>query len=99
MDKSNKKIVVNSAILYIKLFVMTITSFFTTRFALQALGVNDFGLFSVLGSIIAFINIFNNIMISTSNRFISVAIGKGNKADINEQFNINPKIRKQSQLQ
>ena len=28
-------------------------------------------------------------MISTSNRFISVAIGKGDSADINEQFNIN----------
>lgn len=89
MDSSNKKIVFNSVILYIKLFVMTITSFFTTRFALQALGVNDFGLFSVLGSIMAFISIFNNIMISTSNRFISVAIGKGDSADINEQFNIN----------
>lgn len=89
MKNQNKLIAVNSIILYIKLIVMTITSFFTTRFALQALGVNDYGLFSVLGSIMAFISIFNNIMVSTSNRFISVAIGKGNIKDINEQFNIN----------
>lgn len=67
---------------------MTICGLLTTRFALKALGINDFGLFSLIGSIITFIAIFNTIMISTSNRFISVAIGKGNLKEINEQFNI-----------
>lgn len=67
---------------------MTICGLLTTRFALKALGVNDFGLFSVLGSIITFIAIFNTVMISTSNRFISVAIGKGDLDFVKEQFNI-----------
>lgn len=87
-ENTNKAIAINSIILYAKLFVMTICGLLTTRFALQALGVNDFGLFSVLGSIISFIAIFNTVMISTSNRFISVAIGKGHSKYINEQFNI-----------
>lgn len=87
-ENTNKAIAINSVILYAKLFVMTICGLLTTRFALQALGVDDFGLFSVLGSIISFIAIFNTVMISTSNRFISVAIGKGDIIYINEQFNI-----------
>ena len=85
----NKTIAVNSVILYIRLFLNTITSLLATRFALQALGVVDFGLFSVLGSVISFIAVFNTIMVSTSNRFIAVAIGKGNEIEVNEQFNVN----------
>lgn len=87
-ENTNKAIAVNSVILYAKLFVMTICGLLTTRFALQVLGVDDFGLFSVLGSIISFIAIFNTVMIATSNRFISVAIGKRDPQLINEQFNM-----------
>lgn len=67
----------------------TILALFTTRFALQALGVTDFGLFSVLGSIISFMGVFNTIMLSTCNRFLAVAIGQNNNDEINKTFNIN----------
>lgn len=79
----------NSLILYLRLWLITVFALLTTRYALKALGVIDFGLFSVLGSIISFIGVFNAIMLSTSNRFIAVAIGKGNIEEANEQFNIN----------
>ena len=62
---------------------------FCTRFALKALGVDDFGLYSVLGSIVSFISILNTIMLTTSNRFITVAIGKGDNKYINDQLNVN----------
>lgn len=88
-ENTNKAIVFNSLILYAKLIITTITGLITTRYALKALGVDDFGLFSVLGSIITFIAIFNTIMLSASNRFISVAIGCGSLEETNEQFNIN----------
>ncbi len=88
-ENTNSIIAYNTIILYARLFVISICSLFTTRFALQALGVVDFGLFSVLGSIISFIAIFNTIMISTSNRFIAFALGKGDAYGANEQFNIN----------
>lgn len=86
---SNKTIAINSVILYTKLIITAICGLMSTRFALQALGVVDFGLFSVLGSVISFIAIFNTIMLSTSNRFIAVAIGKGDIRAANEQFNVN----------
>lgn len=89
IENSNRAIAINSLFLYIKLIVATVTGLVTTRYALLALGVVDYGLFAVLGSVISFIGIFNSIMLSSSNRFISVAIGKGDINDINEQFNIN----------
>ncbi len=88
-ENTNRAIAYNSIFLYAKLIITTICSLLTARFALQALGIVDFGLYAVLGSIISFIAIFNTIMLSTSNRFISVAIGKGDVSEINKQFNVN----------
>lgn len=88
-ENTNSAIVYNSIVLYIRLFVTAICGLATTRFALQALGANDFGLFSVIGGIISFIAIINTIMSGTSNRFIATAIGKGNENEVNQTFNVN----------
>ena len=88
-ENTNKSIFINSIILYARLFITAVAGLFTTRFTLQALGANDFGLFSVVGSVISFIAIINTIMLSTSNRFIAIAIGKDNVTEINRVFNVN----------
>ena len=91
-EGTNRAIVVNSGILYARLLVTTICGFLTTRFALQALGVVDYGLFSILGGIVALIDVANAVMINTTTRFMTVAIGRGNEEEMNQQFNINLRI-------
>lgn len=88
-ENTNKAIALNSIVLYLRMAITAILGLFTTRLSLQALGVNDFGLFSVVGSIMTFISIFNTIMLSTCNRFLAVAIGKGDLMEINKVFNVN----------
>ena len=87
-ENTNKAIAVNTIVLYGKMAITTICALLTTRFALLALGNTDFGLYSVLGGIISFVAIFNTIMLSTSNRFIAVAVGKGDIEEANKQFNV-----------
>lgn len=88
-ENTNKTIVYNSIFLYLRLALTTFCSLLTTRFAFKALGIVDYGLFSILGGIISFIAIVNSIMAGTTRRFIAVAIGKKNIEEINEQFNVN----------
>lgn len=88
-ENTNKIILVNSIIMMTRLVATTLCALFSTRFALKALGVTDFGLFALVGNIITFVTIFNTIMLSTSNRFISVAIGRNDIQKANEQFNVN----------
>lgn len=88
-ENTNKAIAVNSLVLYLRMAITAILGLITTRLSLQALDVNDFGLFAVVGSIITFISIFNTIMLSTCNRFLAVAIGKGILTEINTVFNVN----------
>lgn len=91
-ENTNKAIAYNSLILYGSLVITSICGILNTRFSLQALGVDDFGLFAVLGSIITMIDVVNTIMMSTTTRFMAVAIGKGDSKEINKQFNINRNI-------
>lgn len=87
-ENTNKAIAKNTVILYAKLVITAVCGFLTTRFALQALGVIDFGLFSILGSIISFVSILNTIMVSTTNRYIAVALGKDDIGLANILFNV-----------
>ena len=88
-ENTNKAIAVNTIVLYTRLIIITVCGLLSTRYALLALGVDDFGVFSVVGGIISFIAIINTVMVSTSNRYLAVAIGKGDVDQINKQFNVN----------
>lgn len=88
-ENTNRAIAINTVYLYVRLVLNAVSMLFCTRFALKALGVDDFGLYSVLGSIVSFMSIMNTIMLSTSNRFIAVAIGKGDNKLVNSQLNVN----------
>lgn len=88
-ENTNRTIAINSAIMYARMGITAICAILTTRYALQALGVSDFGLFSLLGGIIAMILVLNTIMLSSTNRFIAVALGKGDEIEVNKQFNVN----------
>lgn len=91
-ENSNKAIAYNSLILYAKMGITTICALLSTRFGLKALGVVDYGLYALLGGIISFMTVLNNIMVSTSNRFIAVSLGRGNLDEANKQFNVNMSI-------
>lgn len=88
-ENSNKSIAVNSVVMYIRLALVSVCGLLYTRFALQALGVVDYGMFAVVGGMVALMAISNSIMISVSNRFIAVAVGKGDAGGVNKAFNVN----------
>lgn len=84
---SNKLIVKNSIFLYIRLIATTIIGLLTSRYTLAALGVENFGLYSVVAGVVGMMAFVNTIMVSATYRFIALEIGK-KKGDINKAFNI-----------
>jgi O-antigen/teichoic acid export membrane protein len=84
----NSKIIKNSGILYIRLFVVSIITLFTSRIVLQSLGASDYGLYSVVGGIVVLMGLLNTVMVATSYRFIAFEIGIGNSEGVNKVFNI-----------
>lgn len=86
-SQSNKRIAKNSLIVYFRLFVTTVIGLFTSRFVLKALGASDYGLYGVVGGVIAFFAVISGSMSSTTIRFLNYEIGKA-EGDTNKIFNI-----------
>lgn len=87
MKNENKRIFVNTGIVYARLIVTTIIGLLTSRFVLQALGAHDYGLYSVVGGLIALLGILSAAMQTTTRRYINVEMGKKD-GNLNRIFNI-----------
>ena len=83
----NKRILYNTAIIYAKLILSALIGLYTSRVVLQTLGADDYGLYSVVGGIVTFLNVIGTTMISVSNRYIAIEIGKGDNGNPNRIFN------------
>jgi O-antigen/teichoic acid export membrane protein len=80
----NKRIAVNSIILFVRLVVTTIVGLISSRIVLQALGASDYGLYAIVGGIVIMLNFLSTVMTSTTYRFIAFEMGKkdGNVAKV-----------------
>jgi O-antigen/teichoic acid export membrane protein len=74
---------------------MAITMFvslYTTRVILDVLGTRDFGIFNVVAGAIAMLLFLNAAMTMSTQRFMSFAEGAGNKARLNDIFNVSVRL-------
>lgn len=87
MPSRNKTIAKNTLILYIRMFIVTIITLYTSRVVLQTLGVSDFGIFNLAGSFISFFTVFNGAMSSSVQRFLNIELGRADKNAYANAFN------------
>lgn len=83
---NNKRIVKNTAFLYIRMLIMLFISFFTSRVILQSLGIVDYGIYNVVGGVVAMFSFFNAALSGATGRFLSYEIGIGNKEKLKKTF-------------
>ena len=83
----NRIIAKNSFILYFRLLGTMVIGLYASRIVLLELGADNFGLYAVVGGIVAMLNFLNTTMIATSNRYIAIEIGKGQQGHLNKVFN------------
>jgi O-antigen/teichoic acid export membrane protein len=85
---NNKRIAQNTIFLYIRMFVLMGVNLYTSRVVLQVLGVEDFGIYSIVGSIVVFFSFFNSSLLETTNRFLSFELGKNDSVTLKKVFSI-----------
>lgn len=73
------RVIKNTVFLYFRLIVTLVVSLWTTRIVLEALGIDNFGIYNVVGGAIALLGFFNASLSTSSQRFLSYAEGQGNK--------------------
>lgn len=85
-NQKNKRIAKNTLLLYIRtLFIMLIT-LYTSRVILNTLGVQDYGIYNVVGGVVAMFGFINGSMSSATQRYITFALGKGDIRNLQKVF-------------
>lgn len=89
---SSRKIAINTMATYGRSVLAAAMALFSGRWVLAALGQSDFGLFSVVGSIIVFILFLSNVMSAGASRFFAYSIGRNAPTETNTWFNVSLSI-------
>ena len=85
-DKRNSKLLKNTILLYMRMVLIMIVSLYTSRVILQNLGVTDYGIYNIVGGVVALFTSLSSSMAGASNRFITFSLGKGNVEDCIKVF-------------
>lgn len=88
MVSRTQRIAKNTIFLYIRMFIITLVSLYTSRVILKILGVDDFGLYNVVGSVVLFCAFFNSALRNATYRYLAFDIGKGNFSNISKTFSM-----------
>lgn len=83
---NNKRIAKNTLLLYVRMLFGTLVSLYTSRVILQTLGVEDYGVYNVVGGVITMFTFLNGAMSSATSRYITFEIGKGNMEQLKKVF-------------
>lgn len=81
-----KKIVFNSLALYVNMGVTMLVTLLATRYVLQALGEEEYGVYILVANIVALFSFLNVSMAAATQRFLSFAMGEEDKEKLSATF-------------
>ena len=83
---TNKTIAKNTIFLYFRMMLTMVITLYTSRIVLQVLGVDDFGLYAVVGGVVGMLAFVNNALNVGSSRFLAFELGSGNFEKLSKTF-------------
>lgn len=84
--QNNKRIARNTALLYVRMFITLAVALYTSRIVLEKLGVVDFGINNVVAGMVSMFTFLNGTLASGTQRFITFALGEGDKRKLSVTF-------------
>lgn len=82
----NKTIAKNTFYLYLRLIVSMAISLYTSRAILEALGVEDYGIYNIVAGFVSMLSFFTSALTSAAQRFITYELGTGNSDKLKRTF-------------
>lgn len=85
-SENTRRIAKNTLMLYVRMLFGMLVSLYTSRVVLQALGVEDYGIYNVVGGVVTMLSFLNASMSGATSRFLTYSMGKGNIRELEEVF-------------
>ena len=83
---NKKRIAKNTVLLYMRMAFNMVVAFYTSRILLNVLGVDDYGIYNVVGGVVALFSFLNSTLGGATSRFITFDLGKGNLENLGKTF-------------
>lgn len=83
---NNKRIAKNTLLLYLRMLFMMAINLYTSRVVLNTLGVEDYGIYNVVGGVVTMFGFINSSMSSATQRYITFGISKDNLENLQKIF-------------
>lgn len=91
-SSNNKRIAKNTLLLYMRMFFTMAVTLYTSRIVLSTLGVEDFGIYNVVGGVVSMFGFINAAMSSATQRYLTFSLGKSDFCQLQKVFNISLSI-------
>lgn len=82
----NKRIAKNTMFLYIRMIIIMGVTLYTSRVVLDKLGVDDYGLYNVVGGVVGMLSFLNGTLSIGTSRFLTYELGTGNNQKLVRTF-------------
>ena len=83
---NNIRIAKNTMYMYLRMFVILLVSLYTTRIVFNTLGVQDYGIYNVVGGIIVFFTFINTSLTGATQRYLTAELAEGDPDSQREVF-------------
>lgn len=92
-QENTKRIAKNTLMLYGRMLFGMLVSLYTSRVVLQALGVEDYGIYNVVGGVVAMFSMISSSLSSSVSRFLTFELGKGDTDGLKRVFSTSLSIQ------
>ena len=87
-SQNNKRIAKNTLYLYIRMGIIMLVQLYTSRIVLNTLGVDDYGIYNVVGSVVVMFSFISGPLGTATQRFFNYELGRKNDGKLNLVFNL-----------
>lgn len=84
--ENNKRLVKNTIFLYFRMLLLMFVGLYASRVLLRTLGIDDYGLYNVVGSIVTMFSFLNATLSTSTQRFLNIELGKDNASNVEKVF-------------
>lgn len=85
-SENNTRIAKNTMFLYFRMILIMLVNLYTSRVILMSLGVEDYGIYNVVGGIVTMFSFLNGSMASSTQRYLTYELGNGNVEKLKKIF-------------
>lgn len=88
----NRRIAKNTLILYVRTIFVMVVSLYTSRITLQALGIEDYGIYNIVGGVVSMFSLITNALSSAISRYLTFEIGRDDQIKLSRVFSMSINI-------